>query len=41
MYCTAVRRQHSLTLSLEIVQESDNSDIAYKFAYVSDNDLFT
>ena len=41
MYCTAMHRQHAQTVSLEIIQESDNSDIAHKFAYACVNDLFT
>ena len=34
--CTAVGIQNTLTLSLDIVQESDFSDTAYNSAHVSD-----
>ena len=32
----AVRRQNALTLSSEIVEESDFSDVSYNSAYLSD-----
>ena len=36
MLYTAVRRQNTLTLSMEVVEETDFSDTAYNSAYVSD-----